>query len=325
MYRLISIIIPVYNPRKAFLETALDSLRAQTRTNWECICVDDESNGLRASALQETIIDKIRSDRRFRLICQPNKGIGKSRNRGLDAMRGDAFMHMDHDDLLPPNALEILEDAADASGAPMVAGHYLPFETIPESIPCAPGGRLLEGKSFRKKIFGTPHGLPFPAWAKLYDRSLLGHLRFLPLHYGDDVYYTPLIRHAAARCYLCNAVVYLWRKGHDSASNLHDCSPVWLEDYSASVLASARHFPASHDRKCIFKGVRWVGHRLFRCPSFRDNPDHWSPDFRRAVQTCCRNLLQAMPPFPSHPIWRLRLWLTLHKHLHLAKPLLPKH
>lgn len=36
----ISIIVPVYNTEK-YLRRCLDSISAQTFTDWECICVDD--------------------------------------------------------------------------------------------------------------------------------------------------------------------------------------------------------------------------------------------------------------------------------------------
>ena len=50
----------------------------------------------------------VRADDRFRVICQRNGGICAGRNRALGAVNGEAFMHVDQDDLLLPRALEAL-------------------------------------------------------------------------------------------------------------------------------------------------------------------------------------------------------------------------
>src|SRR5690349_14837708 len=77
----ISIIIPLYN-KAPFLERALESIRAQTFTDYEVIVVDDGSTdggGTLVNALD---------DRRFRLIVQQNGGPGRARNRGLREASG---------------------------------------------------------------------------------------------------------------------------------------------------------------------------------------------------------------------------------------------
>ena len=48
----ISIVMPVYNVEK-YLRECLDSVRAQTFTDWECICVDDGSTDASAAILAE--------------------------------------------------------------------------------------------------------------------------------------------------------------------------------------------------------------------------------------------------------------------------------
>ena len=48
----ISIVMPVYNVEK-YLRECLDSVRAQTFTDWECICVDDGSTDGTPAILDE--------------------------------------------------------------------------------------------------------------------------------------------------------------------------------------------------------------------------------------------------------------------------------
>ena len=102
-----SIIVPVYNAG-AFLRECLDSVLAQTSGDWECICVDDGSEDSSKAVLRE-YADK---DSRFRVIEQPHQGVGIARNAGMDKAKGDYLVFLDADDMLLPDALEGLKDAA---------------------------------------------------------------------------------------------------------------------------------------------------------------------------------------------------------------------
>lgn len=99
---LISIIIPTFNRAKVIGET-LDSILAQTYTNWECIIVDDASNDNTLEALQFYLKDK-----RFQYYKRPEsllKGPNSCRNYGFDQCKGDIVNWFDSDDIYQPNAL----------------------------------------------------------------------------------------------------------------------------------------------------------------------------------------------------------------------------
>lgn len=99
--KLVSIIIPCYNYGWLLPET-LDSLLAQTYTNWECIIIDDGSTD-DSRNVAETYVSH---DARFRYVYQSNKGMSVARNRGLDEARGEYIQLLDADDLLVPHKLE---------------------------------------------------------------------------------------------------------------------------------------------------------------------------------------------------------------------------
>ena len=63
-----SIIIPVYNVAP-YLRECLDSVVAQTFTDWEAICVDDGSTDGSGAILDEYEA----GDKRFRVIHQRNR------------------------------------------------------------------------------------------------------------------------------------------------------------------------------------------------------------------------------------------------------------
>lgn len=93
----LTVIVPVYNAEK-FLARALESVRVQIWTDWECICVDDGSfDG------SVELLDKLaKQDARFVVIHQSNAGVSAARNAGLDRARGEWITFLDADDWVEP-------------------------------------------------------------------------------------------------------------------------------------------------------------------------------------------------------------------------------
>ncbi len=99
----ISIIIPVYNIKRIYLEECLDSILNQHYQNFE-ICIADD-----CSTLQETI-DTLKEyeekDKRIRVVYRKKNGhISRSSNDALKIATGEFVGLMDNDDVLTPNAL----------------------------------------------------------------------------------------------------------------------------------------------------------------------------------------------------------------------------
>ena len=105
-----SIIIPVYNVAPYLCE-CLDSVLAQTFTDWEAICVDDGSTDESGD-----ILDKYaKKDSRFRIIHQSNAGVSAARNSALDASRGEWITFLDADDKWQSNLLEVIKANVEAN------------------------------------------------------------------------------------------------------------------------------------------------------------------------------------------------------------------
>lgn len=320
----LSILCPVYNALP-FLTELLTSLRRQTARDWEAILVDDGSRDESQAVLAETI----RADVRFRVIAQRNAGICGARNRALEALRGRAFMHLDQDDILPPYAVEVLEQGARESGAALVVGRMCPFSETPPPLDASPGYTLLEGARWREELIAAitnplHGGLAFPSWNKRYDRAAFGTFRFLPVRYGDDTYYTPLTHLAVSRACLLNAVTYFWRTGHTSGS-CGTCSPVWIAGY-AQALAQAAALPieprfrrAYH--RALMTPFKWVGHTLIR---FWIAPGtvRRNAEAAQAIREVFAVLLPRALELPLK--WRLRLWVMRRGWWRLAQMLCRK-
>lgn len=116
----ISIIVPIYNIEK-FLPCCIDSILAQTFTEWELILVDDGSKDTCGSICDEYAT----KDGRIRVIHKPNGGLASARNSGLAMASGEWVMHLDGDDWIEPEMLELLLRKGEETGADIVMGDFL--------------------------------------------------------------------------------------------------------------------------------------------------------------------------------------------------------
>lgn len=97
---LVSIIMPSYNTAK-FIEETIDSVLAQTYTNWELIIVDDCSTDD-----TDAVVAKYQDSRIQYLKNGKNSGAAVSRNRALREAKGRWIAFLDSDDLWAPDKLE---------------------------------------------------------------------------------------------------------------------------------------------------------------------------------------------------------------------------
>ena len=98
----VSVLVAVYNA-EAFLPQCLDSLRAQTLTDIQVICIDDCSTD---GSLQR-LRDYAAKDSRIEVIAlNENQGQAHARNVGLKQAEGDYICMLDADDWFSPDALE---------------------------------------------------------------------------------------------------------------------------------------------------------------------------------------------------------------------------
>ena len=116
----ISVIVPVYNVEK-YLKQALDSIIAQTFTDWECILVDDGSTDNSGEICEEYG----RLDPRFIVVHKENSGLSGARNRGIQEARGKFIGFVDSDDHVPADYLEILHDLILRNDADVAIGNIL--------------------------------------------------------------------------------------------------------------------------------------------------------------------------------------------------------
>lgn len=98
----VSIIVPVYKVEK-YIRECLDSILAQSFTDWECLLVDDDSPDNSGEICDEYA----QKDARISVYHKENGGVSSARNLGLDKACGEWVMFVDSDDAIAENTLEI--------------------------------------------------------------------------------------------------------------------------------------------------------------------------------------------------------------------------
>ena len=89
----VSVIVPVYNAAR-YIERCVNSLLAQSFTNFELVIIDDGSLDDSLTICQQLC----GKDSRIRLIGTTNAGASAARNRGIDESRGQYIVFCDADD-----------------------------------------------------------------------------------------------------------------------------------------------------------------------------------------------------------------------------------
>lgn len=98
-----SIAVPLYQTKEKYLREMIESVQAQTYTNWE-LCLADGSG--REHSLQPVVGEYIAKDKRIKYcLLDSNEGIAGNTNEALKMADGDFVVLTDHDDLLSPEAL----------------------------------------------------------------------------------------------------------------------------------------------------------------------------------------------------------------------------
>jgi glycosyltransferase involved in cell wall biosynthesis len=100
----VSIILPTYN-RAYCIERAVDSVSAQTFSNWELIICDDAST----DDTESVVKSYCEQDSRIRYHRNPrNQGLPKNRNTGMFLSKGELIYFIEDDVVIEPDCLEIL-------------------------------------------------------------------------------------------------------------------------------------------------------------------------------------------------------------------------
>ena len=186
---IVSVIAPVYNVEK-FIPRAVESLKAQTYSDWELFLVDDGSKDNSGA-----VCDKYASeDSRIKVIHKENGGAPSARNVAIDKASGKYMFFMDPDDWAEPKMLEDLVAIAERDDAQMVVAgffidtYYSETEKFQQEqfVPSTSFASQAEFREYAYKMFDA--SLLYPPWNKLVRADfILDNKLYFPKTFWDDL------------------------------------------------------------------------------------------------------------------------------------------
>jgi len=207
----VSIIIPTYN-REKYLKECLDSIINQNYTNLEIIVTDDNSTDNTENIVKEYI--KKHPFIRYVKNKKYPKGPNGNKNNGLDNATGEVIGIFDDDDILAPNAINILMEKI-LDGYDMVLGNCEIILNDKKTGQIS-GKGITESREvyYHEYLCGKISG---EFWS-LFKKSLLNHKRFdVDLYGGEGTLWKGLWKNS--KIYYINRVVRFYRKHQNSIIN----------------------------------------------------------------------------------------------------------
>lgn len=236
----LSVIVPVYNTEK-YLRECVDSILAQTFTDFELILVDDGSTDS-SGAICDEYAGK---DPRIQVIHQKNGGITVARKSGVRAACGEYVTFVDSDDWIEQEMYAIMLDCGqEAAPDVMICGML-----IETSKGIFPRKEIIKAGFYDKNrmqqelypimLFDFAHCAPAvnPSLCnKLFKKQLLGNIIEQvndTITYGEDALCTYSGLLDADGVYITDRNMYHYRNHAESVCNTYSCS--LLEKFSLLI------------------------------------------------------------------------------------------
>lgn len=184
----VSVIMPVYKVEE-YVGKAIESIQAQTLTEWEFLIVDDGTPDRSGKICDEYAA----KDSRIHVIHKENGGAPSARNVAIDIAKGEYLYFLDSDDWAETTMLEDMYHLAKRDNAQLViAGFYI--DTYYDKENYLTDNYLVEDavyvnkEIFRKNAYKLfDKNLLYTPWNKLYETKYImdNNLRF-PTTFWDD-------------------------------------------------------------------------------------------------------------------------------------------
>ncbi len=229
-----SIIIPIYNVEK-YLQQCIDSVLAQTFTDYEVILVDDGS----PDACPQICDNYVQQDHRVMVIHQKNAGLSCARNSGINIARGEYVICIDSDDYLSDDDILLKINEKTSNNVDVILYGFQKFFESNKSfgekfIPILDGvcscSGMLDAVLANNSYCET-------AWTKAVRLELLqkNNIEFKPGMISEDIdWYFHLMCHANTYASINeSAIIYRQRAGSIShASKINSLTDnLWILEY----------------------------------------------------------------------------------------------
>lgn len=204
----ISIIVPVYNA-ELYLRQCIDSILAQTHTDFELILVDDGSTDHSADICDEYAA----FDKRIRVLHQKNSGQAAARNLGVKNSTAEWIAFADSDDIIHPQMLAILSKGIEKHSGRIAACDAYEAVNIPDSF-------YTEHQPSFTELYMNEDGLIsarklnyafWVVWGKIIHRSIVEKLPFTDGRIYEDNAVVPQWLYEAEKIVVTDEKLYYYR------------------------------------------------------------------------------------------------------------------
>jgi hypothetical protein len=236
---LVSLVIPAYNKGR-FLAEAIDSVLAQSYSNFEIIVVDDGST-------DETkeVAGRYSSVNYF---FQQNRGVSAARNAGLKQSKGSYVVFLDADDRLLPDALKIGVECLEAHPECAFASGHIRIIDSTGSVTSIPEESCVQKDHYRTLL--TYNYIWTPA-AVVFRSSIVNRMNgYSSAHFGAEDWdlYLRIARSFPVHCH--NQIVAEYR-----TDGLMTSDPSRMLKDSLAVLCGQRPFQDNLDERACEQGI----------------------------------------------------------------------
>ncbi len=213
MKKPLSIIIPIYNVEQ-YIKECLDSIQAQTYTNLQAILINDGS----MDGSEEIAREYVKSDSRFILINQDNKGLGEARNSGLNyifssqnTQQTEYIGLVDSDDVIAKDYYENLIFCLESHNALIAKSRdiFVFKDNAYDSQIFA--SMQHKEKGIVRKVTNNNLVSKIDPWRSVFKSSLLKNLRFPSVRFAEDIPFGVCANIMAQRIALTKTARYFYR------------------------------------------------------------------------------------------------------------------
>ncbi len=244
-----TIITPAYETEK-FIDKMVESLKAQTCGDFECLLIVEES--------KDNSLEKCREisggDSRFKAFSLPKSGSGSaSYNFGIREAKGEYVVFVDGDDWIEPQSLELFSKTIDSFGGLdllLASGRSLfqkpdgSFQIINRisNVSKADEGKLMTGRELIVKVGRAQNYQVLNICRTAFLRE--NNLFFADGLQQEDTEWTPRVWFFAQKVAALDFEFYNYRRWSGSVQSA--CSPKLLMDFS-KVVNLQFNFHDTHD------------------------------------------------------------------------------
>lgn len=321
---IISVIVPVYNVEK-YLCQCIDSILAQTFTNFELILMDDGSTDGSTALCDEYAV----KDKRIRVFHKKNGGQAEARNLGIDISKGQYLTFIDSDDVVSPEYLNQLFKAIQENDADISVCDEISFqdgELFSFSEKTTYSCWCMSGREACIRYYNMEWIIPVGPCAKLLKANLFKDIRFPVGKIYEDQGTVPRLWYAANKvAILNNCTLYAYRIRTGSTTHTNFSRRKFEDVWNVELCREFFAIKADHEMEKCCSRFRDILHAKYIVLAHHNNAADQIPDgYKMNLGSALRLLRREISDYTY--TWYLSLvypkWVKPHSYIRKLKEIL---